>query len=68
MFRKICALRVTGTRSYVSGCGAKKYYGMLKFYLKGIFKQILRGQKREDINHHVTKIIIQVMHLLAEKS
>ena len=68
MFRKICALRVTGTRSYISGYGAYKYYGMLKFYLKRVFKQILCGQKGEDINHHATKIIIQVMHLLAEKS
>ena len=34
MFRKLCALKVTETRFYVSDYGAKKYFGGLDFSKK----------------------------------
>ena len=57
MFRKLCALRVTGTKFYVSGHGAKKYFGGPKFFKRRIYANFC-GQNEEKINHHVTKIII----------
>ena len=34
MFRKLCALSVTGIRYYVSGYGARKYSGAPEFFRK----------------------------------
>ena len=39
MFRKSCALRVTGTRFYVSLYRARKYSGGPKFYKKEYLKK-----------------------------
>ena len=58
MFRKLCALRTTGTRFCVSGHGVRKYSGGPEFFLKGVFKQIFCGQNEENINDHVTKVIV----------
>ena len=56
MFRKLCALKVTGTRFYVSGHGARKCSGGPNFLKKRNFKQTFCGQNEESISH-VTKLL-----------
>ena len=67
MFRELCALKVTGTRFYVSGHGARKYFGGPEFFLIRVFRQIFCDQNEENISHQATTIIIWVMHLLTKK-
>ena len=57
MFRKLCALEVTGTKFYVSGHGARKYFGKPELKKKKYLSEFL-GPNLESISHHVTKIFI----------
>ena len=48
-FRKLCALKVTGTRFYVSGHEARTYSGGPGFFYKGVFKQIFVAKMKKTL-------------------
>ena len=52
MFRKLCAFRVTGTRFYVSGHGAKKYsWGQIFFKKEYLSKFFVAKMKKQSSCH-----------------
>ena len=58
MFRKLCALRVTGARFIFPATNPGSTLGGPEFFKKGVIRQIFCGLNEENISHHATKIII----------